>query len=139
MILGIIIGVFIGGCVGVVIMAIVQMAKEDEPVTKNDGKGIEFPCPKCGKGEHHVGYLNFLFCPECGYRTTRGFDLNAATREWNSASVLKHNDSRLPKNCYQCLSTTQYGRVLECPAYKKLEEDPLSTGWVNNFGRGKKE
>lgn len=31
MILGIVIGIFIGGCVGVVVMAIVQMAKEDEP------------------------------------------------------------------------------------------------------------
>ena len=30
MILGIIIGLFIGGCVGVVVMAIVQMAKEDD-------------------------------------------------------------------------------------------------------------
>lgn len=30
MILGIIIGIFIGGCVGVVIMAIMQMAREDE-------------------------------------------------------------------------------------------------------------
>ena len=30
MILGIIIGIFIGGCVGIVVMAIVQMAKEDD-------------------------------------------------------------------------------------------------------------
>ena len=30
MILGIIIGIFIGGCVGVVIMAIMQMAREDD-------------------------------------------------------------------------------------------------------------
>ena len=30
MILGIIIGLFIGGCVGVVVMAIVQMAREDD-------------------------------------------------------------------------------------------------------------
>lgn len=30
MILGIIIGLFIGGCVGVVVMAIMQMAKEDD-------------------------------------------------------------------------------------------------------------
>lgn len=38
MILGIIIGVFIGGCVGVVIMAIMQMAREDdiEQKGKND-------------------------------------------------------------------------------------------------------
>lgn len=41
MILGIIIGIFIGGCVGVVVMAIVQMAREDEPVIKNDGKAKE--------------------------------------------------------------------------------------------------
>lgn len=30
MILGIIIGIFIGGCVGVVVMAIMQMAREDD-------------------------------------------------------------------------------------------------------------
>ena len=30
MILGIIVGVFIGGCVGVVVMAIMQMAREDD-------------------------------------------------------------------------------------------------------------
>ena len=30
MILGIIIGIFIGGCVSVVIMAIMQMAREDD-------------------------------------------------------------------------------------------------------------
>ena len=30
MLLGIIIGIFIGGCVGVVIMAIMQMAREDD-------------------------------------------------------------------------------------------------------------
>ena len=36
MILGIIIGIFIGGCVGVVIMAIMQMAREDEPDPKQE-------------------------------------------------------------------------------------------------------
>ena len=36
MILGIIIGIFIGGCIGVVIMAIVQMAREDEPDSKQE-------------------------------------------------------------------------------------------------------
>lgn len=36
MILGIIISIFIGGCVGIVIMAIMQMAREDEVEQKGE-------------------------------------------------------------------------------------------------------
>lgn len=36
MILGIIIGLFIGGCVGVVVMAIMQMAKDDDIEQRED-------------------------------------------------------------------------------------------------------
>mgnify|MGYP007115441786 CR=1 FL=1 len=36
MILGIIVGVFIGGCVGVVVMAIMQMAKDDDIEQKGE-------------------------------------------------------------------------------------------------------
>lgn len=46
MILGIIIGIFIGGCVGVVVMAIMQMAREDEVEQKGeneDGSGTKNP------------------------------------------------------------------------------------------------
>lgn len=38
MLLGIIIGIFIGGCVGVVIMAIMQMAREDDIEPKGENK-----------------------------------------------------------------------------------------------------
>lgn len=46
MILGIIIGIFIGGCVGVVVMAIMQMAREDEVERKggnDDESGTKHP------------------------------------------------------------------------------------------------
>lgn len=38
MILGIIIGIFIGGCVGVVVMAIMQMAREDDTRSQREDK-----------------------------------------------------------------------------------------------------
>lgn len=38
MILGIIIGIFIGGCVGVVVMAIMQMAREDDIEQKGESE-----------------------------------------------------------------------------------------------------
>lgn len=41
MILGIIIGIFIGGCVGVVVMAIMQMAREDDIEKHREDDGDE--------------------------------------------------------------------------------------------------
>lgn len=133
MILDIIIaGIFFIVCVGIVVVAIKHTAKDDKKdLNEDDHNGPVFPCPLCGKGKGTIGRGAYLFCPECGYRTSNHYELGDAVSEWNRASAIRKNEAKIPFSCFECLSKTQYARVTQCEQYKRLEKDPLTTSWIN--------